>query len=106
MTKHFDHIYQEPTAYICVYVCESSREGPHLPSLLSHLPVILLELVIERLATRHQVLSADLARPLFPHGLVALYVVLLLLLPVVGSDTKDKKIPTTHQKCVNASPAV
>lgn len=73
-----------------MFVCGSSREGPHLPSLLSHLPVILLELVIERLTTRHQVLPADLARSLLPHGLVALDVVLLLLLPVDGP---------THQKC-------
>lgn len=101
MTKHSDHIYQQPTACIRVYVCDSSREAPHLPSLLSHLPVILLELVVERLATRHQVLSADLARPLLPHGLVALDVVLLLLLPVggrpAGSDTKVKKVPRTSE---------
>lgn len=55
---------------------------PHLPSLLSHLPVILLKLVVERLAARHQVLSTDLTGSLLPHGLVALDVVLLLLLPV------------------------
>lgn len=89
MTKHLDHIYQELTAY----VCDSSREAPHLPSLLSHLPVILLKLVIECLTTRHQVLSANLARSLLPHGLVALDVVLLLLLPVdpVGSDMKESR---------------
>lgn len=57
---------------------------PHLLSLLSHLPVLLLQLVIERLPARHQVLTPDLARPLLPHGLVALGVVLLLLLPVGG----------------------
>lgn len=82
ITNHWDHIYPEPTAYTYACVCSSCREGPHLPSLLSHLPVILLELIVERLAARHQVLSADLTRSLLPHGLVALDVVLLLLLPV------------------------
>lgn len=65
-------------------VWDSSREGAHLPALLPHLPVILLELVVEHLAARHQVLPADLAGPLLPHRLVALDVVLLLLLPVDG----------------------
>lgn len=94
-TEHFDHIYQAPTAFMRVCVCDSSKEGPHLPSLLSHLPVFLLELVIECLAARHQVLSADLARSLLPHGLVALDVILLLLLPVdgrpAGSGAKGRR---------------
>lgn len=74
ITKHCDHIYAN--------VCDSRRDGPHLSSLLSHLPVILLKLVVECLTARHQVLSADLTGPLFPHGLVTLDMVLLLLLPV------------------------
>lgn len=56
--------------------------SPHLLSLPSHLPVFLLHLIVQRFATRHQVLAADLAGSLLPHGLVALGVVLLLLLTV------------------------
>lgn len=74
ITKHCDHIYAN--------VCDSCRDGPHLSSLLSHLPVILLELVVECLTARHQVLSANLTGSLLPHRLVALDMVLLLLLPV------------------------
>lgn len=80
-----------------MYICDSSREGAHLPSLLSHLPVILLELVIERLAARHQVLPADLAGSLLPHGLVALNVVLLLLLPVDGGAEESERKERSRQ---------
>lgn len=69
---------------MCICVSPLMGGDPHLISLPSHLPVLLLQLVVERLATRHQVLPADLARPLLPHRLVALDVVLLLLLTVGG----------------------
>jgi len=62
--------------------------NPHLLafsfSFSSHLPVLLLQLVVERLAARHQVLPADLAGSLLPHRLAAPLAVVLLLLSAVG----------------------
>lgn len=69
---------------LCIFLWGGGGGISHLLSFPSHLPVILLQLVVERLATRHQVLSADLTRSLLPHRLVALDVVLLLLFTVGG----------------------
>lgn len=84
-------IYIRSRLHIYVCVTHSGGGGPHLLSLPSHLPVVLLQLVVERLAARHQVLSADLARSLLPHWLVAFYVVLLLLLTVGETKSGEKK---------------
>lgn len=86
-------IYIRSRLYIYVYMCVFFSGGTsHLLSLPSHLPVLLLQLGVERLPTRHQVLLADLARPLLPHGLIALDVVLLLLLPVhLGGEEEVKR---------------
>lgn len=79
----FKSIYIRSRLDIYMYMCIFLGGGTtHLLSLPFHLPVVLLQLVVERLTTRHQILSPNLTCSLLPDGLVGFSVVLLLLLAV------------------------